>query len=150
MDSEEPSAVAAPGERRWKVQGARYAVVGLLSNVVLYLVYLALTVAGVGHKKSVTLLYVVGALFTFLFNRFWTFGHAGAVRHSMVRYLMAYIGAYVANLGALYLFVDRFGLPHAAVQGIAIFAIAALLFLLQRFWVFAPERYRGLTVAGPT
>ncbi len=59
------------------VQFIRYAVVGLISNVSLYLVYLALTSAGMGHKIAMTLLYVVGVSLTFLLNRNWSFRQNG-------------------------------------------------------------------------
>lgn len=131
----------------WQVQGARYAVVGLLSNVALYLVYLGLTAVGVGHKTAMTLSYVAGTLQTFLFNRAWTFQHTGAVPRSLGRYLAAYLGSYVLNLGVLYLFVDRLGLPHAVVQGVAILGIAVLLFVVQRSWVFPAARHREARLA---
>ena len=58
----------------------RYAIVGLISNVILYLAYLLLTGLGLGHKTAMTLLYAVGILQSFLLNRQWTLGLHGDVR----------------------------------------------------------------------
>ncbi len=120
----------------WRTQGARFAAVGLLSNATLYLVYLGLTAMGLGHKLSMTLLFALGTLQTFLLNKTWTFRHGGRLPQSLARYLTAYAGCYVLNLALLFVLVDRHGLPHAVVQGFAILGIAVLLFLIQKFWVF--------------
>jgi putative flippase GtrA len=124
----------------WRIQGVRFAIVGVASNLVLYLFYLALTALGLGHKMAMTLLYAVGILQTFIFNKHWTFTHRGGTPRSLLRYLAAYGGCYGLNLVLLYVLVDRLGLPHAPVQGVAILGIALIVFLLQKYWVFAPSR----------
>lgn len=127
---------ATPDLKKWRVQGTRYVVIGLLSNAVLYLAYLGLTAVGVGHKSAMTALFGVGTLQTFVFNRRWTFDHDGHVSPSLLRYLVAYGGCYLLNLALLYVLVDRLGLPHAPIQGLAVLCLAVLLFVLQKFWVF--------------
>ena len=114
----------------------RYALVGLGSNVILYLAYLLLTGFGLGYKTAMTLLYGVGVLQTFLFNRQWTFGHQGHIHSAFVRYIIVYLLGYLLNFSALYIFVDVLGLLHQLVQGVMIILVAVILFILQRFWVF--------------
>ncbi len=120
-------------------QFAKYAVVGVVSNSVLYLLYLLLTWAGMGHKTAMTLLYAVGVLLTFLFNRKWSFRHDGAASPAMLRYFAVYGFGYALNFFVLLVLVDHLRLPHEIVQGVMIFALAVMLFLLQRYWVFRPE-----------
>lgn len=127
------------GARTWQMQGVRFIVVGLVSNLILYLLYLALTTLGLGHKTAMTLLYAIGVLQTFVFNKHWTFSHHGHISQSLLRYLAAYGSCYVINFISLYIFVDYLGLSHVLVQGIAIIGIAIILFLLQRYWVFTFE-----------
>ncbi len=79
----------------WRIQGLRYIIVGLASNLVLYVVYLFFTMLGMGHKTAMTLLYVIGTLQTFIFNKRWTFSHVGNIQKSMMRYFAAYGGCYV-------------------------------------------------------
>ena len=128
------------------VQFARYAVVGLASNAIGYLLYLLITRLGVGHKTAMTGLYALGVLQTFVFNRSWSFRHRGRVAAAAIRYALAYAAGYVINLVALLVLVDRWHLPHELVQGGAIVFLAVLLFLLQRYWVFrgspAPQLLR--------
>jgi putative flippase GtrA len=122
--------VSAPGEL------ARFGAVGVLSNALLYVLYLAATGLGMGHKSAMTLLYCVGVLQTFFLNRQWTFRRGGTARAAFIRYWVVYLSAYALNLALLFLLVDTAGLPHQAVQGLLIVAIAALMFLAQKFWVF--------------
>ena len=119
-------------------QAFRYGIVGLVSNLVLYLFYLGLTWAGMGHKLAMTLLFALGVLQTFFFNKRWSFEHDGATHTALSRYVAAYACGYLLNLLALMVLVDRLGLPHQWVQGAMIIIVAGMLFLLQRYWVFRP------------
>lgn len=123
-----------------RTQFIRYAAVGVLSNLVLYLVYLALTAQGLGHKLAMTIVYLSGVSVTFIFNRNWSFRHAGAVSPALVRYFVAYLLFYLANLFALFVFVDLAGWPHEWVQGVMIVLCAIGLFATHRLWVF-PAKY---------
>lgn len=114
----------------------RYGIVGLASNAVGYLLYLVITAAGMEYKLAMTLLYAVGVAQTFIFNKRWSFRHAGAHGTAFVRYCIAYAAGYFINLAVLFILVDRLGYAHQIVQGVMILALAALLFLLQKFWVF--------------
>lgn len=117
-------------------QMIRYGIVGVASNVVGYILYLVLTAAGVEHKLAMTLMYMVGVAQSFLFNKRWSFDNNGSHNHAFVRYVMSYGFGYIVNLTALYFCVDRLGWPHQAVQGVMVFVVAGLLFMLQKFWVF--------------
>jgi putative flippase GtrA len=114
----------------------RYAVVGIGSNVILYLAYLLLTGLGLGHKTAMTVLYLVGILQTFLLNRYWTFADQGKFRGALIRYVIVYLLGYLVNFSGLYIFVDVMGFAHQLIQAVMIFVVAALQFLLQRLWVF--------------
>jgi len=119
-------------------QLSRYVIVGLASNLIIYLAYLLLTASGVGHKTAMTFLYLIGILQTFFFNKRWSFQYSGAAAPALWRYFTTYAFGYVFNLAALILLVDVLGLPHQIVQGVMIIVIAVSIFLLQKYWVF-PE-----------
>ena len=119
-------------------QFIRYGVVGLVSNGVLYLAYLALTWAGMGHKTAMTLLYVVGVSLTFLLNRNWSFRHDGPASRALLRYVAAYGFGYILNFLALLVFVDYLRFPHQFVQGLTVLVFVVMFFLLQKYWVFGP------------
>ena len=130
-------------------QFVRYATVGLVSNVVLYLAYLALTATGVGAKLAMSLLYLLGVVQTFIFNKRWSFRHGGMHGPAFVRYCVSYLAGYLINLVALMVLVDRMGYPHQLVQGVAIVVLAILLFLMQKFWVFRPTSVSPSYTTGP-
>lgn len=119
-----------------RTQFIRYVVVGLASNGVVYLVYLALTRLGMGPKLAMSLLYAVGVLQTFVLNRKWSFQYDGAARPALIRYAFLYVAGYVMQLLALILLVDQATLPHQWVMGGLVLTMAVLLFIGQKFWVF--------------
>jgi len=131
-------------DARTRSQFLRYAVVGLASNLVLYFAYLGLTALGMGSKTAMSVLYVLGVAQTFLFNRKWSFGHDGALHGAFARYVAIYGFGYLFNLVVLWVAVDHMGLPHQVVQGVMILVLAAMLFLLQKFWVFRKESIEHL------
>jgi len=114
----------------------RYVIVGLASNLVCYLIYLGLVELGSDPKLAMSLLYMVGVLQTFAFNKRWTFKQKGLLRSSFYRYCTVYALGYLFNLGMLYLLVDRLAYPHQLVQAGMILVLAVMLFLAQKFWVF--------------
>lgn len=116
----------------------RYGVVGLLSNGLIYALYLFATEVGTEPKVAMTLLYILGVVQSFAFNRTWSFRHGGAHGPAFVRYCVTYAMGYLVNLLGLYVFTDRFGWSHEAVQACMIFVVAGLLFVLQKWWVFEP------------
>lgn len=133
-------------DEKTRGQFARYAFVGLASNLVLYLAYLGLTMLGLGPKTAMSVLYVLGVAQTFLFNRSWSFGHEGGLHSAFARYAASYAFGYLLNLAVLWIAVDRMGMPHQIVQGVMILTLAVMLFLLQKFWVFQePKRHAIIT-----
>lgn len=121
---------------RTVLQFARYSTVGLASNLLLYVAYLAITTVGLGPKSAMTVLYVCGVLMTFIFNRSWTFNHEGAVSSSFWKYVLVYLSGYLVNWLVLYSLVDEANWPHQYVQGIMILLLAFCIFIAQKFWVF--------------
>jgi putative flippase GtrA len=118
-------------------QFLRFCLVGLTSNVILFLGYLGITRIGVGPKMAMSTLYGIGVLQTFVFNKKWSFNHKGATSRTFVRYVAAYLCGYFLNLAALAILVDGYELSHRIVQGCMVVFLAVWLFMLQKFWIFA-------------
>ena len=120
----------------------RYAVVGLVTNLLGFIGYLIITWLGAEPKIAMTFLYLVGASASFFANRRWTFSHRGSVATGGVRFAVAHVLGYLLNLSILSLFVDRLGYPHQYVQAVAILVVAGFLFVLFRWFVF-PQARKG-------
>lgn len=120
----------------------RFGVVGLVSNTIGYLAYLALTSAGTPPKLTMTALYATATVLAFLGNRRFTFDDGGRAGPAAMRFAAVAFAGWGLNLGFLVVFVDRMGQPHVLVQGVAILIVAAFLYVMQRRFVFrsAPDR----------
>lgn len=124
-------------------QLVRYGVVGLASNGIGYLLYLLLTWFGMEYRVAVTVLFAVGVVQTFFFNKRWSFGHTGTPASALLRYWAVYVAAYFLNIAALTVLVEYVDVPHQIAQAILVFVIAGLIFVALRFWVFPREAMRA-------
>jgi putative flippase GtrA len=116
---------------------ARYLVVGASVNVGLYLLYLAITRFPVIPEVAMTIVYLVGIIAGFFFNRNWSFRSSTAVLPGFLRYTLIYVVGYLLQLGLFFTLYQKMGWPHEAVQAIAIVAVACFIFTCLRFWVFS-------------
>ena len=126
-------------------QIVRYGVVGVLNNLLGYLIYLFLTWLWLDPKIAVTLLYPIGATTAYFGHARYAFSYQGHITHGFARYAAAHVIGYGANIFLLYLFVDILQYPHQLVQAAAIFVVAGILFLLFRYFVFPNQQ--GMTRA---
>jgi len=117
-------------------QLVRFALVGVAINVLGYAVYLGITHIGADPKLTMTFLYSTATIASFLANRRVTFRDATRSMWAPVRYAMAYTVGYLINLFILIVGTDNLGYPHELSQAVAIFAVAAYLFLALKFFVF--------------
>ncbi len=118
------------------IQFLKFALIGIFSNLVVFILYLSLTSWGIYHLQAMSFTYVLGVGLGFILNRAWTFAHKGRWSPALLRYLMAYSLGYVFNLVTLYFLVNVMGFSHEPVQGTLILVTAIFLFILQRVWVF--------------
>lgn len=114
----------------------RYALVGVVTNVAGYVIYLLVTFAGAGPKATMSVLYVAGAALGFFGNRQWAFRDSGAIGSSALLYVLCHAGGYLINFALLHVFVDRLGYPHQFVQAVAIVVVALYLFAALNLVVF--------------
>lgn len=115
----------------------RFGIVGVVSNMAGYLVYLLITYLGVGPKLAVSLLYPIGTYLSFAGNKSWTFNSSEGDLGTGTKHIIVYALGYVLNLILLHVFVDILGFAHQLVQFLAIFVVALFLFVAMKFFVFA-------------
>ena len=123
-------------DRKSVTQLFRYGLVGIASNASGYMVYLLITHYGIQPKIAISFLYPIGAFIGFWGNRKLTFAHKGGLVGTGVRYCIAHGFGYCINLAILIMMVDNLGYPHQWVQAVAIFVVAAFLFLSFKLFVF--------------
>jgi putative flippase GtrA len=130
--------------RKSAIQLFRYGLVGIASNSVGYMVYLSITHLGATPKMTMSILYGVGAAVGFWGNRKLTFAHKGSLLGAGVRFIIAHCFGYFINLAILIVMVDKLGYAHQWVQAIAIFVVAAFLFLSFKFFVFRKSNFSDM------
>lgn len=122
------------------VQLLRYGIVGLSTNALGYGLYLGLTALSMGPKLAMSLLYAVGVLQTFVFNKSWTFAYSGDEKAALRRHVVLYAAGYGLNLLFLALLVDTLNWPHQWVMAGLVLFMAVFFFAGQKFWVFRRPR----------
>ena len=115
---------------------SRFFFLGLISNSLIYLIYLSITFFGMEHKLAMTILYGIGTLLSYLGNKTWTFRYKGKISSSFIKFILLYLVGYLINLSLLYYFVDLLDYPHQIVQICSVILIAIFLFLMSRLFVF--------------
>lgn len=120
-------------------QFVNYAFIGLLSNLLGYMLYYLLTYYFSAPKLIMTILYTFAALVGFFANRQFTFKNDSSVGSIGFRYLLSQLFGYILNLSLLFIFVDILDFKHQIVQVIAIPVVAIFLFLLSKYFVFTPQ-----------
>ena len=119
----------------------RYAIVGILSNLAGYVVYILATHFGALPKITMTILYFVGATIGYIGHRNFTFTYEGSFLGSGLRYVIAHLLGYLINLIILIIFVDYYKYPHQWVQAGAIFVVAGYLLIAFKFFVFRKNKF---------
>jgi len=129
-------------------QTGKFMMAGLITNGSVYAAYLLLTFADMGHKTAMSLLFVAGMMLSYNMNKRWTFASTEAREATLWRFVAAYAAAYVLNFLAMWVAVDRMGIPHYLVQAVNIVVISALLFIAQKYWIFAAAPVAGSGLGG--
>ncbi|MEM7359259.1 MAG: GtrA family protein [Pseudomonadota bacterium] len=127
--------------RKMVKQLIKFAIVGLSSNALLYFLYLLLTTNGLGPKTAMTIVYILGVIVTFWFNRGWTFNYPGRQSTTLIKYFTMYGLGYVANFVILRVLVDHHQYPHQIVQGVTILVLALSFFVISKYWVFPTHQH---------
>jgi len=115
----------------------KYGVVGIINNLLGYLIYLLLTWFWLDPKLVVTLMYPIGAVTAYFGHAKYSFPYNGSHMRGIARYIIVHLMGYATNVGMLYLFWNRLGYSHQLVQAGAIVVVAFMLFFLFRYFVFS-------------
>lgn len=124
-------------------QFIRYGLVGVISNSIIFCLYLFLTYLSIDPKIAVTFLYIVGSSIGFVGHRKWTFVRHVVAKKSALVYLLTQLSGYLLNFLIIFIFVDNFGFPHKWVQAFAIVVVAVFLFIVFKLFVFGDFTYQS-------
>ena len=116
----------------------RYVVVGLSLNFLGYMIYLFVTFMGVSPLMTVSIFYPLSVILGYFVHRSHTFRQnmGRIVGVALIRYVFVYAIGYFINLALLAILHQKMGYPHQLVQIVAIFMVAAFLFVAMKLFVF--------------
>lgn len=115
---------------------ANYVLVGVLTNIAGYFIYLILTYIGITPRITVSILYPIGTIMGFFANRRFTFQHDGHIGKTGIRYLIVQALGYIFTISILTIFVNKLGFPHQIIEAFAIALVAIFVFVMSRLFVF--------------
>jgi putative flippase GtrA len=120
------------------LQLVRFGIVGGVGFAVNLAVYaLFVHPLAVDYHVAAVAAWLVAVVNNFVLNRHWTFDAGdGRVHFQAMRFLVVSLGALVASLLLLTLFVEVAGLPKVAAQALAVAASMPLNFLGNKLWSF--------------
>jgi putative flippase GtrA len=123
----------------------RYGIVGILNNLLGYLLYLLLTLFWLDPKVTITIFYPIGAITGYFGHLKYSFAYKGNSGATLFRYILAYVCGYGVNLMMLSILSDKLNVPHQAVQVIAIPIVAIILFIMLKYFVFTAPQIKSAT-----
>ena len=117
----------------------RFGAVGAASTIVGMCTIWILEITGAGHLTANAGGYCIGLTLSFVLNRNWTFCRAGSLIRSAAQFLLVFFVAYLANIGAVFLFMRGFSVNTylAQLSGMPIYTI--LFYLGSRHFAFGPS-----------
>lgn len=118
----------------------RYITVGMVSNGLLYVLYLLAVRIGTLPEIASSLAFAAGVAGTYIVNRAWSFKSDAAHHDAAPRYVLAYGAGYSVQIAVLSLGYRLAAIPHEFAQLAAMVAAAGTIFLLLNFWVFRSRR----------
>lgn len=117
-------------------QLTKFSAVGITGNLLGYSIYILLTYLGLKPTYAVSILYPLGAMFSFYGNLRFTFKYAGNPIKAKVKFIFSYLSGYIINIFILHIFVTELQYPHELMQLFATCVIAIYLFFISKFFIY--------------
>ena len=118
----------------------RFSAVGVINTALgLAIIFALMRFGGVQYVAANAIGYAVGTVGSFFLNRSWTFYHKGPVLSAAVRWVVVIAIAYGANVCAVILAHEYFGIDRYVSQLAGMVAYTSLSYIGGRFFAFAPK-----------
>ncbi|WP_373085378.1 GtrA family protein [Sneathiella sp.] len=111
-------------------KGWRFIVTGILSNVLFYCLFLVLLWLSVPYQIALTVIYILGMIFGYLVNKYWSWKDKSPVFRSAGVYILIYGIVYVCHLGFVSYLVKFQAFSPALAALISFVCLTIPLFML--------------------
>ncbi len=121
---------------KFQLRFTRYLAVGIILNLIFYLLYLTLTFIGLEPKITSCTLFLIALTASYIGHNNFTFKDYLISSRSFIKYLFIQLSCLTFSLTMLFLFSDLLGFPHQVIQLTNIVLLAPSNFFLMRKYVF--------------
>ncbi len=118
------------------LQIARFGVVGVAAMAVHWLVVVALVSLGLAPLIANVMGFAVAFNVSYLGHRRWTFASDAAHSTTLGRFFAVALGSFIINEVLYSLLLRYTHLNYQVALALVLFAVAALTFVLSRYWAF--------------
>lgn len=128
---------------KWRAEYAylgRYLGTGAINTLAGFAVIFAMMWVGFSPVVANLLGYGFGFVLGFLMSKKLVFRSHGAVLGEGMRYVIAFVCAYLLNLGALQVSLQHLGISAIFAQIAAAAVFTSSMYVMSRFYAFAPAR----------
>ena len=120
--------------------------IGILNTFIgLSVIFAAKGILRLDDFVSNLLGYSFGLLISYFFNRKWTFHHNGHISRSALRFGIAFLLSYIANLIAFYGLRDGVGLNSYLAQTLSIVPYTLIFYFTCSYYVFIEKHSTKLS-----
>ena len=127
-----------------RLQFVKFVAVGVFNTTIgLACIFAAKALLGWGDLAANAAGYAIGLVASFALNRNWTFRDRGRISPALLRFLGAFLLAYLANLATVFALRDIGGIDAYAAQAAGVVPYTVLFFLASRAFVFIDRRPEG-------
>jgi putative flippase GtrA len=114
----------------------KYAIVGALSNILAYCLYLALTYFELSPQSAISILYPAAVIISYSGHKKYSFSHTGEHIKTVIKFLIVHLIGYLISIQMQNYFHDQLQIPHQYVQVVVIITVAFFLYVNFNYFVF--------------
>ncbi len=124
-------------KRLIKIEFLKFLLVGILANLIYYLLYIILTYIGIDIFLATTFLFIITTIFSFKGNAKFTFKVKKTNNKNIISFYLIQLLFYFINIFTLFILVKNMGFAHELIQGILVICLAFFNFLISKKYVFS-------------
>jgi len=114
----------------------RFGIVGVANTIIGYGTYLILVAFGINVQLAMAGNWVIGSIFSFFLNKYWTFGQKTNDLGSIIRFIIVCTLAMLLNIALVTVAVNFLGMEKRIGGLVSMLFVIIINFLGQKFFAF--------------
>ena len=114
----------------------KFGMVGVANTIIGYFTYLILIAEGINVQLAMAGNWIIGSIFSFFLNKYWTFGQKNNDFKSVIRFIMVCTFAMLLNIALVTIAVNYIGMEKRIGGLVSMIFVIAVNFIGQKFFAF--------------